>query len=417
MIDILVPKLTGYDRTLVPPPDKSISVRAVIALSFAVGNARVSNISHCDDVMSAVDCMRRLGSNIRIEGGDAYIEGAPFTSGTLFCRNSATAARILIGLLSGLNGVFTVDGDDSLRSRPMDRIIEPLTAMGARLQSDNGRLPVKITGGALRGIDYEMPIASAQVKSALLFAGLNAAGSVSVTEKVKTRDHTEIMLNHLNARVNTAGNTVTVSPSVLYSRDIVVPGDISAAVYPMCIALCLGGRCSIKRVGLNGTRTAVLDFLREIGASVTVENRVEAVEPYGDVTVAKKGKLVPFNIDGARAALMIDEIPALCALACHIDGTSVISGAEELRNKESDRIAATVKMLRAMGAHVEERTDGMVIHGGSKLEIGRVETFGDHRIAMSAAVAGCVNGVVISDAECVNVSYPRFFEEVIGVYV
>ena len=415
MSEKTVPKLNSYDKTLTCPPDKSISVRAVLLCSYAFGKSEVRNISLCDDVMSAVECARRLGAKITIEGNTAYIVGAPFRSCALDCGNSATTARLLIGLLSGLNGVFEIDGDSSLRARPMSRVIDPLRLMGARITDTDGHLPVRIVGSPLSGIEYFMPISSAQVKSALLLAGLNCSSAVTVTEKIKTRNHTEIMLNNMNGEIEVDGNTVKCGGSIIFGNDITVPGDISAAAYPIALALALNGTCTVKNVGLNRTRIEYLDVLRKIGARVTVSNRAEDSEPYGDITVGG-GRLRPIIIGENEVPLVIDEIPALCALACHIDGVSVIEGAGELRHKESDRIKTAVAALKSLGADIEETDSGMVIYGGKPLKNASLDPCGDHRIAMAAAVAGAAgDGVSVKNAECVSVSYPSFFEEVIGV--
>lgn len=410
-----VKRIGRYDRTVAAPPDKSISVRAVVLCAYAVGQSTVNNISLCDDVMSAVSCVRSLGATVDIEGNTAHITGAPFRSATLDCGNSATTARLLAGLLAGLNGVFELVGDESLSSRSMERIITPLSAMGGRVTGSNGRLPLTVVGSALGGIEYFMPINSAQVKSAILLAGLNSARPVTVTEKLKTRDHTEIMLKKLGAAVFVDGNAVTLSPSILYGDTIDVPGDISAAVYPICLALATSGSCTVKNVGLNKTRTAVLDILRSAGADVTAQNVTDGDEPRGDIVVRGGSKLKPFDISGDDVAAAIDEIPALCALACFIDGRSVVRGAGELRVKESDRIKSVVGALSALGADITETDDGIVINGGKPLKHGVVETYGDHRIAMSAAIAAAAGGGArIVNADCVSVSYPHFFEEVIG---
>lgn len=410
-----VPKLNSYDKTLTVAPDKSISVRAVILCSYASGKSTVRNISLCNDVKSAVDCMKELGANITIDGSTAHIIGAPFRSCKLDCGNSGTTARLLIGLLSGLNGVFEVDGDSLLRTRSVKRIIDPLKLMGARITDADGHLPVRIVGSPLGGIEYFMPLSSAQVKSALLLAGLNCSSTVTVTEKIKTRDHTERMLKQLNGEVSEDGNTVRCANSVLFGNDITVPGDISAAAYPFALALSLGSSCTVKNVGLNETRIGFLNVLRRAGAKVITSNYTDEAEPCGDVTVGGNA-LKPIIIGASDVPSVIDEIPALCALACHIDGVSVIEGIGELHYRESDMIAATVAALKSLGADIDQTDDSMIIRGGKKLAFGNVDPRGDHRIAMAAAVAGAAgNGACITDAEGVAKSYPSFFSEVIGV--
>lgn len=416
MRDITVNKLDGYDKTLDCMPDKSMSIRAVLFNAYASGEAVVKNLLLSDDVMSAVDCARRLGAEIDISGRTAKIVGAPFGGCELDCGNSGTTARLLIGLLSGLNGTFKLDGDASLRSRPMRRVIDPLKNMGARITDTDGRLPITVVGSALDGIDYRMPVASAQVKSALMLAGLNASGPVTVTEPAKSRDHTENILKEMNAAVSVDGNTVTIEPSILYARSFTVPGDVSSAAYPICLALCVkGGRCVVKNVGINPTRTGIIDVLRSIGADIEYRNAVMSAEPTADIAV-RHGELRPFIIGGELVPRLIDEIPVLCALACFINGRSVIRDAKELKVKETDRIRSTVAALSALGADITATDDGMVINGGKPLKFGTVQSELDHRIAMSAAVAGAAGaGVKIIDADCASVSYPDFFKEVIGV--
>lgn len=416
MSDLTIQKLDGYDRVIDCMPDKSMSVRAVLFNAYAEGEATVKNLLLSDDVLSAVDCARRLGARVDLDGNTAHIVGEPFKSATLDCGNSGTTARLLIGLLSGINGTYVLDGDASLRSRPMRRVIEPLKNMGARITDTDGHLPVTVYGSALDGISYQMPIASAQVKSALMLAGLNANSTVTVIEPAKSRDHSENMLRAMNAAVTVDGNTVSVEPSIIYSRSMTVPGDISSAAYPICLALSVkGGHCVIKNVGINPTRTGIVDLLRSIGADIRYNNAVMSAEPTADIEV-HASKLKPFTVQGELVPRLIDEIPVLCALACFIDGRSVVKDAKELKVKETDRIKSTVAALSALGADIAPTDDGMIINGGKPLKYGIVNSELDHRIAMSAAVAGAAGGgVKIIDADCASVSYPNFFGEVIGV--
>ena len=411
-----VKKLARYDKVIDCMPDKSMSIRSVLFNAYSIGSATVKNLLLSDDVLSCIDCVRRLGASVELDGTTAHIKGAPFVGGTLDCGNSGTTARLLIGLLSGLNGVFTLTGDESLSSRPMKRVTDPLKAMGARITDTDGHLPVKVVGSPLHGIDYDMPVASAQVKSAILLAGLNAEGKTTVREKTVSRNHTENMLSEMNAKLSVNGAAVSVERSVIYSKDFTVGGDISSATYPLCLALMIkGGRCTVKNVGINKTRTGLLDVFKEIGADFTLSNVKDGAEPTADVTV-KQGKLKPFNIGGELIPRLVDEIPALCALACFIDGVSRVSGARELKVKETDRISTTVAALKSLGADIEGTDDGMIIRGGRPLKFGVADSKLDHRIAMSAAIAGAAgDGVKIVDAECASVSYPNFFGEVIGV--
>lgn len=415
MKDVTVKKSNGYDRVVRCPADKSISVRAVILCSVAHGQSVVKNISACDDVMSAISCMRRLGAEIEIIGTTAYITGVEKPqSAVLDCGNSATTARLLTGLLCGCDGEWTVTGDGSLSARPFDRVAEPLAKMGAKLSGD--RLPVKITGAKLRGGSFVMSVPSAQVKSALLLAALNADGVTTVKEPIPTRNHTEIMLSDMGANIEVDGDTVRVERSVLSRIETTVPGDVSAAIYPIAAALCIpGGRCEIAGVGCNPTRTAYLDLLRSMGADITVENIRGGKEKTCDI-VARSSRLSPFCISGKKSvASMIDEIPMLCGIACFTDGKSVVCDADELRVKETDRIKSTVSALSALGADIKETPHGMEICG-RPLFFGTADPRGDHRIAMTAAVAGaCGNGVTVIGADCASVSFPNFYGEVLGV--
>lgn len=416
MSDRIIRKIDGYARRLRCAADKSVSIRAVILNGFASGKSIVENLSLCDDVTSAVGCMRELGASIKLNGSTAEIVGAAFRGRKLFCGNSATVARLLIGLTAGLNGVFEIDGDASLRSRPMQRAIDPLISMGAEIKCDNGRLPAIVIGSPLKGIEYEMPVCSAQVKSAVLLAGINAVGRTVIKERVKTRDHTENMLRAMGADIDCTDDGISVSESILRARDIKIVGDASAAAFPIALALCVrDGECVVENVGINPTRTAYLDVLRKCGAQIVYSDVCDEDEPYCNINV-RGGKLRPMFIGSDETPKMIDEIPVLCALACFIDGTSVIEGAGELRVKESDRLSGTVEALRSLGADIYANGDAIIINGGKPLCYGTVDPRGDHRIAMTAAIAGAAGGGVnIIGAECVSVSYPQFFEEVFGV--
>lgn len=398
-------------------PDKSMSVRAILFNAYAEGSATVSNLLLSDDVKSAVSCASALGATVTLDGNTANVTGNKFHGARLDCGNSGTTARLLIGLLSGVTGAFNISGDKSLCSRPMLRVIEPLRKMGANIADTLGRLPAIVTGSPeyLRGIDYEMPVASAQVKSAILLAGLNADGETTVRERVKTRDHSENMLELMGADIKRGDGFATVKRSALKAADFFVRGDISSAAFPMCLALMSDGRCTVKNVGINETRTGILDVFERMGANVRFDNVRGGAEPCADITVTGGSRLVPFEIDGNIIPRLIDEIPALCALACFVDGDSVVRGARELKVKETDRITATADALNALGASVEPTDDGMIIHGGRKLSFGTVDPKLDHRIAMMGAIAGAAgDGARILDGECVSVSYPHFYEEVIG---
>ena len=415
-----VKKIKSYDRVIDCMPDKSISIRAVLFNAIADGTAVIENLLQSDDVKSALGCAESLGAHVEFIGGKVIITGARPAGSRLDCGNSGTTARLLTGLLAGYDGTFRISGDDSLRSRPMRRVIDPIVSMGGKIVCDiaDGRLPLSVIDApeSLRGIDYEMPIASAQVKSAILLAGLSADGETTVRERVISRDHTENMLAAMGADIMRGDGYTTVRRSALCAKDMIVTGDISSAAYPMCLALMTGGRCTVKNVGINKTRTGILDVLNDMGANIVYENLRGGAEPSADITVSGGNRLKPFEIDGDIIPRLIDEIPALCALACFVEGDSIVRGASELRVKETDRIASTADALGALGANVETASDGLIVHGGKKLSFGVVDPRLDHRIAMIGAIAGAAgDGANILDAECAAVSYPNFFGEVIDV--
>lgn len=408
--------LKKFDKTIAPAPDKSITHRAIMLNAVAEGRAVIKNALLGEDCLSTIRCMRALGARIETNGGTVTVEGASEFKSPAFLDvgNSGTTMRLLSGLLAGREGEFVLDGDSSIRRRPMKRIIEPLSAMNADISGSDGmRAPLKIVGKKLTGISYEMPVASAQVKSAILLAGLNADGVTSVHEKTPSRNHTELMLKAMGADIYAADGVAAVRKSRLKAVDVVVPGDISSAAYPMVLAACLAGaRTMINNVGVNPTRTGILSVFAQCGACVTLSKEQCGAEKSADITVQYSPDMRPFNVSGEMMPYLIDEIPALAVLACFIKGASVISGAEELRVKESDRIETVVSSLKAMGADIEATRDGMIIDGGRGLKGGAViDPKGDHRIAMAMSVAAALSerGAVILNPECAFVSYPDFY--------
>ncbi|MBQ8881901.1 MAG: 3-phosphoshikimate 1-carboxyvinyltransferase [Clostridia bacterium] len=405
--------IKSFNKTVTVAPDKSITHRAVMFNAMANGRAVIKNALLGQDCLSTIECMKKLGAQIEVNGNTVTVYGVDkFNScSSLYVGNSGTTFRLLSGLLAGKDGFFTLDGDGSIRKRPMGRVITPLTKMGANIVSNDNKAPVTITGKALCGIEYEMPVASAQVKSAILLAGLNADGQTTVIESVKSRNHTEIMLKAMGADIIEKGNRVSVKRSKLSPVSLTVPGDISSATYPLVLGA-VAGKVTVLGVGVNPTRDGVITVLKNCGAKVTYTNYRDDGEPTADITV-EKSDLKPFTIGREIMPYLIDEIPALAVLACFIKGESVITGAEELKVKESNRIDSTVNALKALGADITATNDGMIIRGNGALEGGAViDSLGDHRIAMSMAVAGALSkaGVKILDAECCAVSYPDFFE-------
>ncbi|MCL5023605.1 MAG: 3-phosphoshikimate 1-carboxyvinyltransferase [Nitrospirae bacterium] len=407
----------------VPPPDKSISHRAVIFSSLAEGRSSVRNFLRAEDTLSTVSAFRSLGVEIEEQGGGLLIRGKGIyglrePDGVIDCRNSGTTMRLLSGVLSG-NAFFSVlSGDDSLRRRPMQRVVGPLRQMGAEIRGrDNDRYPpLAIRGGTLRAMRYALPVASAQVKSAVLLAGLYAEGETSVSEPHQSRDHTERMLPSFGAVVGVQARTVTVKGGAeLHGRDTVVPGDFSSAAFFLVAALLAdGSEIEIRNTGINPTRTGLLGVLKRMGAEITVGNlREVSGEPVADISCRGGNPLKAVTVGGDEIPLLIDEFPILCVAATQAEGVTSVKGAEELRVKESDRIKAMAAELRKFGAEIEEFPDGMNIKGKAALRGCEVLSYGDHRIAMALSVAALLaeGTTVIHDASCVDISFPGFYEE------
>ncbi len=403
------------------PGDKSIAHRAVIFGSIAQGGTRIFNLSDGDDNSRTVRAFRQMGVAISREGDALCIEGRGWQglqvpAETVDCGNSGTTMRLLSGLLAGLPFHSELDGDASLRQRPMQRVIDPLTRMGAKITSKggDGLAPLDIYGGKLQGIDYTMPIASAQVKSAILFAALQAQGATTVVEPQPSRDHTEVMIRGFGGSVAVNGLSITLSGGQnLVGRELRIPGDLSsAAFFLVAAALIPGSELTIRNVGCNPTRDGVIEVLLRMGAAIDKFNeRAAGGELVADFRV-RGGKLYGVEVGPELVARTIDEYPILAVAAALAKGKTIFSDVLELRYKESDRIAAMTEGLKNLGVMVEERQDGMTIHGSQGLKGGAVRSFADHRIAMSFAVAGLVsdNGVAIDDPRCADISFPTFFE-------
>lgn len=414
-----------------PPGDKSISHRYAILAALAEGRSEIRHFSSADDCRRTLDCLRRLGVAIEADGDRVRITGAGLeglrrSRRALDAGNSGTTVRLLAGVLSGQPFESTLTGDDSLRRRPMRRVIEPLARMGARIRARDAEFaPLEIRGGDLRPIEYTLPVPSAQVKSAILLAGLYAQGVTTVVEPVGTRDHTELALAEFGARVERVDRSIRIHCRAgqlprLEARQLVVPGDISSAVFFLAAAVLLpDSNLLVHNVGLNPTRTAVLDVLATMGAPISLVS-VHGVngELVGDIAV-RHAPLGGAVISGDLVAQMIDELPMLAALGPYTEQGVEIRDARELRVKESDRIVALAENLRRMGAHVEEQPDGLKVAGRSagRLHGAEIDPCGDHRIAMAFAIAAlAVEGEsVIRDADCVGVSYPDFFTTLDGL--
>jgi len=406
------------------PGDKSISHRYAILGALAEGKTEIANYASAADCRSTLECLRRLGVEIETKNSTVNIAGVGLNGlraprKALDAENSGSTMRMLAGVLAGQAFATTLTGDDSLRRRPMRRVIEPLRQMGAEIRSQDGdRAPLEIRGGRLRAIDYTPPIPSAQVKSAILLAGLYADGATTVRETVATRDHTELALREFGARLEKSNGAISIHPGAkLTGRPMAVPGDLSAAVFLIAAVMVLPDSALMLRgVGLNPTRARVLDFMVSMGASIQVPIlQSRQGELVGDVSV-RHAALQGGTLSGAQVAETIDELPMLAALGPYTEQGIEIHDAKELRVKESDRIATLAQGLRLMGASVEEFPDGLRVEGRSagKLHGAKIDPHGDHRIAMALAVAalGAEGKTTIRDAECVAVSFPEFFNTI-----
>jgi 3-phosphoshikimate 1-carboxyvinyltransferase len=404
--------------TLTPPPDKSISHRAAILGAMSEGRTTVRNYLGAADTDSTLAAMRALGAQIDAHDGDVTIDGVGLRGAgpaAIDVGNAGTLLRLLPGWLAGqAAGEWTLDGDQSIRRRPVDRVAVPLRQMGALIDCREGRLPpLEITGAELSGIRYELPVASAQVKSCVLLAGLVAEGQTVVVEGTRTRDHTERMLVAAGAELDSSEGVVTVRHAErLALGEVEVPGDFSSAAFWLVAgALVAGAELRLEGVGLNPTRIGLLKVMERMGAAVTVEERrMVGMEPVAVLTVAPSA-LKAATVEAAEVPLLIDELPLVALLGAFADGVTVVSGAAELRHKESDRIATVVGGLAGLGAVIEARPDGFAVEGRGELRGGVLDAAGDHRLAMLGAVAGLASreGVEIQDAEAAAVSYPGFF--------
>jgi 3-phosphoshikimate 1-carboxyvinyltransferase len=420
---------------IIPPPDKSISHRAVILASLAKGKSVVRNFLRAEDTMRTLNAFRKLGVKIeesRVQGfkgpgvqekkneiiirGNG-IRGLKEPEDIIDCGNSGTTARLLSGILAG-NPFFSIlTGDDSLRQRPMARVINPLKEMGAEISGrDKGKyLPIAIRGKKLNALKYNMPVASAQVKSALLLAGLYADGETEISEPIKSRDHTERMLSSYGVRINIEGLKIKIKGGQeLKAKDMDVPGDFSSAAFFIVAALLIpGSDITIKGVGINPTRTGLLDVLKSMGADIELTNITDVSgEPVADICCKTAGSLRAVKIGREIMPSLIDEFPILCVLGTQADGVTEISGAEELRIKESDRIKAMATGMRKMGVEVREFKDGLGIKGNAKLKGASINSYGDHRIAMAFSVAALIakSKTTINGISSVNISFPGFFK-------
>ncbi len=417
-----LPVKQGLHGDIYVPGDKSISHRAVMFGSLAKGKTVIDNFLDGEDCLHTIEIFRKLGVSIERSGSSVEINSEGYQSfqeplSPLYLGNSGTTARLMLGILAALPFYTVMYGDPFLTVRPMDRVATPLKQMGAQIDGrKNGNfLPLSIRGTTLTGIEYKLPVKSAQVKSAVLLAGLFAEGETTVIEKAKTRDHTENMLRAFGADIRVNENVIKVTnKNNLIACNVTVPGDISSAAFFMVAAAIVpNSRITLKNVGLNITRSGILDVLLDMNANIKITNQREiSGELLGDVTVTYS-QLKGTTIASELIPRLIDEIPIIALLATQADGTTIIKDAEELRVKETDRINAVIDVLSTLGANIEEQKDGMIIHGKTALSGGKIKSYSDHRIAMMGIIASLITEdiVTLDDTSSIAVSYPRFFED------
>lgn len=403
------------------PGDKSISHRALMIASISKGVSSIENFLFSHDSLSTMSCLRDLGVRIDVLDNRVRVYGNGLHSfkkydGVLDARNSGTTIRLLSGILSGSDFSSVITGDDSLRRRPMDRIIKPLSLMGANIfsLSDNKYAPLYINGCELSAINYNMEVDSAQVKSCILFAGLHCNEESVIYENIKTRDHTERMLKYFNANINIDDKRISIRSGELQGRNISIPGDISSASFFMVLASCIqGSELIVRNVGVNHTRTGIVDVLIKMGVNVEFLNRrYNYFEEVCDIKVSGCCKLKGVLIEGDIIPRLIDEIPIICVLAAFSKGETIIKGIDELRYKESNRVKSIVDEFTKLGIEICEFDEGIKIVGGNPIKGCEVDSHNDHRIAMSLMILSCISGedISIRNMECVDISFPGFYD-------
>lgn len=419
-MDKVISSRTGLNGKIKIPGDKSISHRAVMFGSLAKGDTEITGFLRGDDCMSTISCFKKLGIDIEVTDDKVIVHGKGINgltapSETLDVGNSGTTIRLISGILAAQNFDSTLNGDASIQKRPMNRVIKPLSQMGAEIEStNNGYAPLTIHGKKLKAMEYTMPVASAQVKSSILLASLFAEGTTTIIEPVASRDHTEIMLNYFGANIKNENGVITSTPvEELYGKNLEVPGDISSAAFFMVAGLIVpNSHIIIENVGINPTRTGIIDALKAMGGYVEIINeRKSGGELVGDIEV-KTSNLKATTLEGSIIPRMIDEIPVFAVAALCAEGTTVVKDATELKVKESNRISTMSQELGKMGVVIEETDDGMIIKGNQKLKGATVYSHLDHRVAMSCAIASLIadGETTITDADCVGISFPNFYE-------
>jgi 3-phosphoshikimate 1-carboxyvinyltransferase len=411
-------KINRIEGEINPPADKSITHRAIIIGALAKKGLRINRALISGDTLSTVDCFRKLAKEITIKGNEIYVSPGPLKEplDILNCQNSGTTARLLAGLLAAQPFFSVIDGDSSLRQRPMKRIVEPLSLMGARIfgRQEGSFLPLSIKGGELQAIDYELPVASAQVKSAILLAGLFARGQTTVREKIKTRDHLERMLQYFGQEISLEEKAVKIrGKNEIEGGEVAVPGDISSAAFLITAAVLIPrSRLIVRQVNFNPTRTGFIKKLVQMGARLSVLNlREEYNEEVADLKV-RSSELKAVEITAEEVPSLVDEIPLIALLATQAEGVTRIRGAKELRYKECDRLHALYLNLRRMGARIEEQEDGLIIEGPTRLKGAGGQSFNDHRLAMTLVIAALIaeGETSVDNLDCIQISYPEFWQ-------
>lgn len=423
MADIFIkPLKKQVKKEINIPSDKSITHRAFLLASISKGKSNVFNPLISEDTKRTIELIKKLGAKIDIEDNKWIVNPQKKLNNNFdfYSGNSGTTARISSGILASIDGIFKISGDDSLSKRPMKRIIDPLTEMGAKFDSKNYKLPMTINGGKLRGIDYNLKIPSAQVKSSIMFAAIRADGKTAIRGSINSRNHTEMMFKNSGVDIEIKKDFININPSTPKGMSYCIPGDFSSAAY--FIALGLISKkvdLNIKNVNLNKTRTGMLEILRQMKANIEIKNINNDVETVGDV-VTNFSKMVNLeNIDKNLIPFMIDEIPILALIQSQSEGKVIFKNLSELRKKETDRIKALVDNFENIGVKIEELNDGYIIEGPQEIIGGEVDSFNDHRIAMTFAIAGLISqdGIKIKNSNCVDVSFPGFFDIIEDLYL
>jgi 3-phosphoshikimate 1-carboxyvinyltransferase len=414
--------IQSLNGTIKVPGDKSISHRAVMFGSIAEGKTTINGFLTGEDCLSTISCFKKLGVNIEQDNEQVTVNGKGISglkppTEDLYVGNSGTTIRLMLGILANTPFTSVLTGDESIAKRPMNRVTQPLKQMGAEIEGNESgnKVPLQVKGGKTKGFHYHSPIASAQVKSAIILAGLKGDGTTSVTEPLKSRDHTERMLEAFGAKVECEGLTVSIhGGQELKGTHIEVPGDISSAAFFLVAgAIVPNSTITLQKVGLNPTRTGILDVLNQMGAEISYQNMNDEVsEPFGDLVI-KTSSLKGTVIKGDLIPRLIDEIPIIALAATQAEGQTIIQDAQELRVKETDRIKTVVNELKKMGADIEATEDGMIINGRTMLKGAPVQSHGDHRIGMMLSIASCIaeGETTLSNSEAIAVSYPTFYNQ------